>query len=85
MRPTWRSSYIRMYMGWPIHSAVASNIDTSRVAPAPVRSRRKRAAWIAESAYMPVAMSETGTPVLAAASGVPVIKHRPASAWTSMS
>ena len=74
-----------MYIGWPIHSAVASNIETSIVAPAPVRSRRKSAAWTAERTYIPVAMSETGTPVLAAASGVPVIEHRPDSAWISMS
>ena len=39
MRSTWRSAYMRVYMGWPIHSAVASNIETSTVAPRPVRAR----------------------------------------------
>ena len=37
------------------------------------------------AAYMPAAMSAVGMPVLAAASGVPVIETRPASAWMSMS
>ena len=85
IRSTCLPAYIRVYMGWPIHSAVASNMDTSTVAPRPVRSRRKSAAWIADRAYIPVAMSDTGTPVLVADSGVPVIEHSPASACTSMS
>ena len=67
------------------YSGTCSNMDTSTVAPRPVRSRRKSADWIAYRAYIPVAMSDTGTPVLAAASGVPVIEHSPDSACTSMS
>ena len=50
MRGTCRPAYICMYIWWPSHSAVASNIDTSTVAPSPVRSRRNRAAstdWVA--------------------------------------
>jgi hypothetical protein len=64
---------------------VASSIDTSMVAPCPVRHRRSSAASTACAQYMPAAMSAVGMPVLTGVSGVPVIEMRPASAWTSMS
>jgi hypothetical protein len=60
-------------------------MDTSMVAPSPVRHRRSRAARIAWEQYMPDAMSAVGIPVLTGVSGVPVIAMSPASAWMSMS
>ncbi len=60
-------------------------MDTSIVAPSPVRDRRSSAASTAWAAYIPAAMSAVGMPVLAGWSGVPVIEMRPASAWISMS
>lgn len=74
-----------MYIGCPIHSTVASNMDTATAAPTPVTPRRTSADSTEVSAYMPAAMSEVGMPVLATSSALPVIEISPASAWTSMS
>jgi hypothetical protein len=55
-------------------------MDTSMVAPSPVRHRRSNAARIAWAQYMPDAMSAAGMPVLTAVSDVPVMAMSPASA-----
>ena len=60
-------------------------MEMSRVAPTPLRSRRRRAARTEVTVYIAAAMSAVGIPVLVALSGVPVTETRPVSAWTSMS
>lgn len=57
--------------GKPIHSAAASSIETSMRRPRPSSPRSSRAARICWVANMPAAMSATGRPARAGASGVP--------------
>ena len=80
IRGGWLPVCICVYIAWPIHSTVASSIDTSIVAPSPVRHRRSSAARTACAQYMPAAMSAVGIPVFTGVSGVPVIETSPASA-----